>query len=84
MDKLVIIRVLPDADSLEGTLGGDVMRLLTGDDGSRYVAMVDGKIVLGDRAHAIRYRLITDGVEGQIAEVKMRYGVTWVAEECEG
>lgn len=81
MDKTVIIRVLPDPDSIESTLGGNIMRLLTGDSGEKYVAMVDGKIVLGDKEHAIRYRMIADDVEKQIAEVKRLYGAIWIAEE---
>jgi hypothetical protein len=84
MDKTVIIRVLPDADSPESSIGTEVMRLLTGDDGKQYVGMVDGRIALTDTFHAIRYRMKADNVETQIAEVKRLYGVTWIAEECEG
>ena len=77
-DKIVVIKVLSDSD-----IGSEVTRLLTGDD-SKYVGMVKGRIVLGDKAHAIRYRMKTDNVEKQIAEVKRLYGVTWVAEEWTG
>jgi len=84
MDKLVVIRVVQDDESAGCTLGGDVMQLLTGDDGSKYVGMQNGRIVLGDRAHAIKYRLVADRVEDQISDIKRLYGATWVAEEVTG
>ena len=84
MDKTVIIRVLHEGETRESGLGSQVMNLLTGDDGEKYVGMVNGRIALTDKSHAVRYRMKADNVEAQIAEVKRLYGAIWVADECVG
>lgn len=75
-DRRVVIRV----EELE-TVGDQVVGVLIGESDQRYVCMKKGKIALGDREHAIRYWFKADKVEEQIAEVKRRYGATWIAED---